>query len=574
MDASIEAARRAFAADPLLLAIPVTGPSGAVTGVIPRETLAANPGAAADGSRRVKDVMSDRPLIIDASTSLDVLGTKLLNRREVRHCGAFVVTRGRRYVGVGTGLDLIRVLTQRRSADLERMADHDMLTGLANRALFEQRLARALAESSAGESVAVVFIDLDRFKEVNDTYGRRFGDLVLTAVGQRVRAAVRKTDTVARLSGDEFALVLPGMRSGADAETVARLVFDACGAPLAIDGQEVVVSGSIGLAISPHDGTTAEGLLRAADTAQFHAKEVRNSLQRYRAEMDEWRRPLPGLMALHHALEQGEVDVHYQPIASVTTRRLVGVEALVRWTHPAFGPIPASDVVRLAEDSGLIVALSEHVMRSSLEQVRAWDEATGRTDLRLSVNVSAVQVHEGGLGSMIDRLLTDFRFDPRRLDLELTERVAMRASASTMATLHHLRARGITLTLDDFGTGYSSLSRLERLPIDAMKIDRSFLDGVAAPDGGVIARAIIAMGRSLGLRIVGEGVETPEQLAFLEAQGCDFVQGYLLSAPMSGDALLPLLRAHQPLRSVRVPKTRRSSHSTPRSRPQTRELRT
>ena len=397
------------------------------------------------------------------------------------------------------------------------------------------------SQSAGSQSVAVLFIELDRFKEINDTYGHRFGDLVLCAVSRHMRGAVRRSDLVARLSGDEFAVVIPDLTHPEDADATARVLLGRCGAPLSIDGREVVVSCSIGVAIYPQHGETQEALLRAADTAQYHAKEVRTSWQRYSPEMREWRPATPGLGALRQALESGRLAVHYQPVVEIPGRRISSVEALVRWTHEG-REVPAADIVSLAEESGLIVPLTEFVLRTALRQMRVWDETIDRADLRLAVNISAVQIAEGGLVAMADRLLAECQFDPKRLDFELTERAAMRASPSAVSSLDALRARGITLTLDDFGTGYSALSRLERLPIDAMKIDKSFLEDAGAGENGVIARAIIAMGHALGMTVVGEGVETQAQWEFLRREGCDFAQGYLLGRPAAASALGEALR--------------------------------
>jgi diguanylate cyclase (GGDEF)-like protein len=408
-----------------------------------------------------------------------------------------------------------------------------MLTGLPNRALFEQHLSEALDNVGAGRGVAVLFLDLDRFKEINDTFGHRFGDLVLCGLSQRLRAAVRKSDLVARLSGDEFAMVLPDIGEPGDASAIASVLLSSCAAPLAVEGREVIVSCSIGVAIHPQHGHTKEVLIRAADTAQYHAKETRNSCQVYHSELQEWRTSTPGLAALRQALEQRQLTVHYQPIVCLRSGTVHSVEALVRWPHET-GWVPAADIVTLAETSGLIGELTEFVMTTAFRQMQAWDAANGRNALRLAINISAMQVNSG-LVRMIDQLLNESAFDPTRLDLELTERAAMRASPDTLSSLAALRERGITLTLDDFGTGYSALSRLERLPIDAMKIDKVFLERAGAENTGVIARAIIAMAHTLGLSIVGEGVETAAQLEFLERAGCEFAQGYFLARPTAAD---------------------------------------
>lgn len=542
-DSTCERARDLFAQDAGIFAVAIVDADDRPIGLINRfkflERLASRFGRELVLKKPVAELMEPEPLILDEAIHIDELGTRLMSQQHRYVLDGFIVTRDGAYGGIGTGLDLIRALTERRHAELQQMALHDMLTGLANRVLLERALSDALA-ATGGDGLAVLFLDLDRFKEINDTFGHRFGDLVLCAIAERLRGAVRQSDVVARLSGDEFAIVLSDVRSEDDAGAIAGVLLRSCGAPLMIDGREVVVTCSIGLALSPQHGATRDTLLRAADTAQYHAKESRNSCQVYRPEMQEWRAATPGLSALRQALEQHHLTIHYQPIVALGSGRVAAVEALVRWPHSS-GPVAAADIVTLAETSGLIAPLTEYVMRGAIRQMHEWDVAVGDRALRLAINISAVHVAGGGLLPMVERVLNDSGFDPRRLDLELTERAAMRASPAAIAALEALRARGITLTLDDFGTGYSALSRLERLPMDAMKIDKSFLERVEIEGNGVIARAIIAMGHALGMAIVGEGVETEGQLEFLRRSGCEYAQGYLLARPAEAAALLPLL---------------------------------
>lgn len=549
--ATCEEACGIFDQSPGLLAIAVVDAENRPAGLINRfrflERLASRFGRELTLKKPVSQFMDDEPLILDAGTPLDELGTRLIEQQDRYVFDGFIVTREGAYAGLGTGLDLVRALTERRHAELRRMALHDLLTGLPNRALFEQQLAGVLGAATPGREAAVLFVDLDRFKEINDTYGHRFGDLLLCGISERLRGAVRRTDLVARLSGDEFAVVLSELTDPGDVEAVARVLLESCRAPLTVDETEVVVSCSIGAAIYPHHGRTQEALLRAADAAQYHAKEIRNSWHCFSPEMHDGRAPTPGLGALRRAIATASLDVHYQPVVDLLTGRVTGVEALVRWTHDG-NVVPPGSVVHLAEESGLIVPLTELVMRQAFRQMRRWDATTARTDLRLSVNISAVQINEGGLLAMADRAASDHGFDLGRLDFELTERAAMRASASARSSLHAMRERGITLTIDDFGTGYSALSRLARLPIDALKIDRSFLEQVAEQRHGVIAKAIIAMGHALGLSIVGEGVETAQQLAFLAREGCDYGQGFFICRPVRGELLHGVL-----VNGVRLP---------------------
>jgi diguanylate cyclase (GGDEF)-like protein len=542
--ATCELARDAFDRDAGLFAVAVIGDNGVPVGLVNRfrflERLATRFGRELVLKKPVSALMDTDMLVLDVATPIDEVGTRLMAQQHRYVFDGFIVTNNGVYAGLGTGLDLVRALTERRQAELEQMALHDLLTGLPNRGLFAARLEEAIAAAAGtGSRLAVLFIDLDRFKEINDTFGHRCGELVLCAVSQRLRGSVRQTDLVALMSGDEFAVVLGDITGGDDLASIAAVLLSSCAAPLTVDNRTVMVSCSIGAAIYPDHGSSKETLLRAADAAQYRAKESRNSWQIYSPDMD----PSPAgaltLSGLRHALEYGALAVHYQPIVSLADGHIHSVEALVRWPGGQVAPI---EIVTLAETSGLMMPLTEFVMNEAIAQMRTWD-ACGARRVRLALNISAVQINGTGLLGMVDRLVETSGFDASRLDLELTERAAMRASPAVTAALDALRSRGVTLTLDDFGTGYSALNRLERLPMDAMKIDKSFLERVDVAGNGVVARAIIAMGHALDMTIIGEGVETPAQLEFLRLHGCDYAQGYLLGAPVPGDALTPRLVA-------------------------------
>lgn len=536
--------RDRFAADDALLVLPVVDETnGRVIGILNRfrflERFTTRFGRELV-ARHPVGALAEPALLFDGATSLDDLGMALAGEDSRHLFDGFVVLREGRYAGVGTGLDIFRAVTARRHAELHYRASHDPLTGLPNRDLFEDHL-RQVAGSGDRRRAAVVLIDLDRFKELNDSFGHRFGDLVLCTVASRLRNALRQDDVIARLSGDEFGVVLEGVRTIDDAVSVAQVLVASCSAPLQVDGHAVALSCSAGIAVYPDHGSTPERLRQAADIALYGAKEVRNHWQVYSPDLHEVRAPVQS-GTLRAALEQGDLDVHYQPIVCLESRRVQGVEALVRWTHPTAGAIPASQIVALAEDSGLIVDLGVYVTTRAVEQMLAWDRLTGRRDLTLAVNVSALQVREGSLVTWLDRLMVTSGFDPRRLELEFTETASLRGAAGGDRCFEALSARGFALTIDDFGTGYSALSRLERLPIGSVKIDRSFVHAIGTPRrGGTIAEAIAAMGRSLGLRVVAEGVETEEQCAFLASAGCHAAQGYLLGRPTSAGELTPLL---------------------------------
>lgn len=437
------------------------------------------------------------------------------------------------------GRDPNSPFAERHQAGLEQLARHDLLTGLPDRDQFEAQVQYAISHAREGERLAVLVIDLDRFRDINDRFGHRFGDLILCGISQRLRGALRKSDIVARSNGDEFAVLLCGLASDEHAGDVASVLVQSCAAPFLIDGREATPSCSVGVAIYPDQGMTSSELMRAAGAAQYRAKESGSNWEIYTPGMLRTAGSVLSIGSLRDKLKYGGLAVHYQPIVDLVSDQIHAVEALVRWPDDS---VSAIDLVHLAESSGLITPLTEYVMRSAFLQMREWDLGTGRRDLRLAINVSAVQVSSPDMLSTIERLSRESGFDMTRLDLELTERAAMRASPAVQASLDEMRSRGITLTLDDFGTGYSALSRLERLPIDAMKIDKSFLEGVDHGGQGVVARAIIAIGHSLGKRVVGEGVETRTQLEFLRREGCRYAQGYFLGRPADAAATTATLR--------------------------------
>jgi len=536
-DTRSELARDRFAADETLLALPVVDGDGTVHGILNRfrflERFAARFGREL-AARKPVSTFVEPGLVLDEATALDDVGARLAAEPGRFMFDGFIVTASGRYRGVGTAFDIFRAATERRHAELQHRAQHDVLTGLPNRDVFERRLIAAVAAATPDAGVAVLCIDLDRFKDVNDSLGHRFGDLVLTHVASRLRTALRHDDLVARLSGDEFAVLLEGVPGPDEAARIAQVLVGACAAPATIDGHDVTMSCSVGVALCPTHASTPDSLLRASDAALYGAKEVRNHWQVYEPDLHGAHVPVR-TSALRQALDQGALEVHYQPIVSLADGRLVGAEALVRWTHPVAGPVPASHVVKLAEDSGLIVALGTYVAEMAIAELQAWDRISGGRNLRLALNISALQVREGGLVAWLDRLVARTGVDPARVELEFTETGALRGTSSIDRVFESLSERGFVLTIDDFGTGYSALSRLERLPVSAVKIDRTFVQGIGTPRrGGTIAQAIAAMGRSLGLTVIAEGVETEAQQRFLAEAGCHAAQGYLIGRPQPG----------------------------------------
>ncbi|WP_017879340.1 bifunctional diguanylate cyclase/phosphodiesterase [Janthinobacterium sp. CG3] len=441
----------------------------------------------------------------------------------------------------------------RFEAELEFQAKHDTLTGLANRNLLRERLGQAIAAAEQdGNPLWVVFVDLDRFKIVNDTLGHEAGDALLTTLAGRLQAATRDADTVARLGGDEFVLVLPQYSDERAGLAVLERIMDAVAQPLYLERHEFFLTCSIGVAIYPADGASAEALTKHADIAMYRAKELgRNNFQFYTAAMNQ--RTLERLSLegdLRHALERGEFELHYQPQLALHSGRVVGMEALLRWNHPRLGQIAPGLFIGMAEEMGLIIPIGAWVMRTACAQTRAWQLA-GLGELRVAVNLSARQFTQKGLLQSIADVLGETGLEARLLDLELTESMVMNDVDQAIAILRNLKGLGVHVAIDDFGTGYSSLSYLRRFPIDVLKIDQSFVNDIANDaEGAAIVLSIISLAHSLRLSVVAEGVETAEQLDYLRAHGCEQMQGYYFSRPLPAAAFEQLLREGRGLPSL------------------------
>jgi diguanylate cyclase (GGDEF)-like protein len=422
---------------------------------------------------------------------------------------------------------------------------HDALTGLPNQLLFEETVSLALAERRQPERKLAVFVlDLDRFKRVNDSLGHPAGNELLREVAHRLTGVVRTGDTVARMSGDEFTLLATGLRSAGEAAVVAEKVLAAFQAPFLIGGQDLYVTPSLGIALSPDDGNRPSVLLKNADTAMYRAKERgRNCYEIYSFDMNsaaEARLALEG--DLHQALGAGHLTVVYQPQIDLVTNRIIGVEALARWAHPTLGPITPDTFIPLAEESGLIIALDDWVLRTACSQARAWADA-GLAPVRMAVNLSGRGFWRARIVERVAEVLAETGVAPEQLELEVTETMAVDAVADTKPLFRELEALGVRLAIDDFGTGYSALGRLQGLPFHTLKIDRSFVAGVEnAHDEAPIVAAMIAMAHALKLEVVAEGVETAAQHAFLSRHGCDIGQGYLFSRPAEAAEVEKLLR--------------------------------
>jgi diguanylate cyclase (GGDEF)-like protein/PAS domain S-box-containing protein len=453
----------------------------------------------------------------------------------------------------GTGRDITE---QRRAEEqIRHMAQHDALTELPNRMLLHDRIGHAIAQAQRNRGVlAVLFIDLDRFKTVNDSLGHPVGDRLLKTVAARLVACTRASDTIARIGGDEFVVLLGSLEQPEDARHVAQKVLEALSEPVTIDGHELKVTPSVGICAYPHDGKDVETLMRNADTAMYHAKQMgRNNYQFFTQAMnDAAQERLLLENDLRHAVERSEFTVHFQPLLNVKTGAILGFEALVRWRHPERGMVPPSEFIPAAEETGLIGLIGEWVMRQACAQARAWHDA-GYPELQVAVNCSAHQFQRDGLVETVERILRETGLSASRLDLEITESVIIEDSEEVVARFQRLDDMGVRIAIDDFGIGYSSLSYLKRFAVHQLKIDQSFVRDIHSdPDDASIVSAIIAIAHSLGLEVVAEGVETAEQLAFLRSLGCDAAQGYYFSKPLPPDEFEKLLASWNPRARVAV----------------------
>ena len=508
-------------------------PPGAVTpGMSALEVLRSNVGVGDQPDRSEDECIAEIGVMMGA----DAVPTQIQHLADGR-----VVAVEIQPIAGGGFVAIYEEATERWNAEnrIAHMARHDAVTDLPNRVLLRERIEGAITRARRETGFAVLCLDLDNFKQVNDTLGHAVGDELLRAVAHRLRACLREVDTVARLGGDEFAIIQASVATPADAATLAQRILDVVSAPYALAHHSVIVGVSIGIALAPGDGLEPERLMQCADVALYRAKDDGRGVFRFfEAQMDarlQARRALE--LDLRAAFEAEAFDLHYQPIYDLAEERISGFEALLRWTHPTRGRVSPAEFVPLAEEIGLIVPLGEWVLRRACREASGWPDG-----LKVAVNVSAAQFTSIALIGTVQAALAESGLSARRLELEITESVLLVNGSATVAILHGLRDLGARIAMDDFGTGYSSLSYLRSFPFDKMKVDQSFTRDLTVEQGsGFIVRAVVSLASSLGMTTTAEGVETPEQLAWLREEGCDEVQGYLFSPPVPASELPALL---------------------------------
>jgi diguanylate cyclase (GGDEF)-like protein/PAS domain S-box-containing protein len=491
-----------------------------------------NPMEMAVGQNRTEHLPSNCVLLRRDGFEIPIEGSvSRIHDREGHATGAVVVFRD-----VSAAREMTRQMTH--------SAQHDVLTDLPNRLLLHDRLTHAIASVRRyRRKLAVLFLDLDSFEHINDSLGHAIGDKLLKTMGERLLAGVRKSDTVSRQGGDEFVVVLSSIGQSEDAALSVTKIISAISAPYSIDQHDLHVSVSVGISIYPDDGVEAEALIQNADNAMYKAKEKGiNTYRFFKEEMNVQAVQRQSLEAsLRHALERHEFELHYQPKINLQSGQTTGVEALIRWRHPERGLIPPGEFIPVAEGCGLIVPIGRWVLLEACRQARAWRDS-GLPGVAVAVNVSAIEFLAKDFLSGVRAALIATGVEPRNLELELTETVLMRDAESTVDTLHALKAMGVQLAVDDFGTGYSSFSYLRRFPLDALKIDQSFVHEITGnPDDATIVSAMISIGKNLKQRVIAEGVETRKQLNFLQTQGCGEGQGYYFSRPAVAERFAKLL---------------------------------
>ncbi|MFA5913103.1 MAG: EAL domain-containing protein [Burkholderiales bacterium] len=555
-----------FLGDAALYALPVVDASGKPVALVDRKHYVeffSKPYSREIFSRRNvrellahKDYKSHDPIIVDENRNVEDVAQIIVEAGIEHMVSGFLVCSQGRYLGVANGHDLLNIITQRKQAELHYLAHYDSLTGIPNRMLLGDRLDQACRDAERkARVVGLLFIDVDRFKQINDSLGHSVGDAVLRAIVERLKASARRADTVARLAGDEFVILMEDLADPADVGVVARRLVQSMQQPIELFGHSLVVTVSVGSALYPGDDTQISALLAKADAAMYEAKlHGRNGYRKYSSGTRMYN---PASMViendLRRAIERDELVLHFQPQIELASKALLGVEALVRWRHPLRGLISPAQFIPIAEESGLIVPLGEWVLRQSLRQLKSWEEC-GLPPFRISVNISALQFQRRSFAMLLKALLAEYQVDPRLIELELTESALMQNFDEVLQTLSEIKSLGVSLAIDDFGTGFSSLSYLRRFPIDRLKIDQSFVRDIhSTPVNESIARAIVTLAKSLSLDVIAEGIEKPSERVALELMGCPEGQGYLFAKPLSAEDFIAWFNsraAQPPVRAV------------------------
>jgi diguanylate cyclase len=538
---------RRFLADTMLYAIPVVDAQRKPVAVLDRnyfvEFFSREYATEVFGRRSLAALFLSgkydyrKPVVIDHACNIDE-AAKIISEAGTSHMSGFMVVEDERYRGIANGHDLLGVITERRQSELYYLAHYDVLTGIPNRTLLTERLVQACADAAAKyRLVVLLFIDIDRFKQINDSLGHAAGDEVLHRVAQRLRKSSREADMVARLGGDEFVILLENIPNVATADAVASRVLSAMREPIVIGECSLVVTVSVGRAIFPTDDRDSSALLAKADSAMYEAKASgRNNYRGYLPGTASYK---PSSMHLENelrqAIESDQLVLFLQPQVELERKIVLGAEALIRWQHPVRGLLRPVEFIPLAEECGLIIPLGEWVLRKVLELLSLW-RGQGIPLLQIAVNISALQLYSSSFPDQLRSLLAQYDMDPRYIELELTESVLMKDVCNLLPTLNAIKALGIRLAIDDFGTGFSSLSYLSSFPIDCLKIDKSFVRHIdRMPINASIARAILALANSLSLTTIAEGIEAGEEDKVLRQLGCMYGQGYHFAKPLPAD---------------------------------------
>ncbi len=498
------------------------------------------------GKKPISELMDADPIVVDINTSIDDVAQIIIDSGMRHMASGFIIEEHGIYAGMATGLALLEEITYRKQRELFMLAHYDQLTGLPNRLLFRDRLTQACENADRNQKqISLVFVDVDRFKFINDSLGYSAGDRLLQVVANRLMQNVRKSDTVARLGGDEFVVIMQNITDEAGAINVVAAMVAQLRLPIAIYEHQLQITTSMGIALYPSHGKSADELIKKADIAMYEVKQRgRNQYLMFKPGMERKTQERISLESqMNYALDNGEFSLCYQPQVDLRRKRMTGVEALLRWHHPQLGSISPASFIPIAEEPGMILAIGEWVLLEAAGQHKRWLEQ-GLPPIRIAVNISAVQFQQDDFAGSVRRIIQLSAIDPAYLELELTESVVMQRAEQAARTLSELRDLGVKLAIDDFGTGYSSLSYLRKFPIDRIKIDQSFVRDIdTTPANEAIVRAIVALSESLGLETVAEGVENSAELACVELHNCMDAQGYLFAKALSPDDLTAWYRS-------------------------------